>query len=275
MKLILENWKRFINEQSKTGQDMQLHTFHNPNAHDFVTYEDGDLQYRAGTDVKNHKDRNEPDGVIWTSTAIPSDKGTYTSEWDKHNLDMGGGKKYFKEREGAILLKPVSAKILHIDGSNYEELLKKYGEGSKKDFLNWEGIAKDYDAVHFDGNIPPYINTVDIESTAIFNPDAYEPVVLGTLEGLIKKIQDGLSSLNRDDRYNAKSDFEGILEDLFGWDSMEGTWDSRNKYVEPPYPIKSGDLTVDIMKKHFYYDDGTSYPNPTRGYVYSPYFRRG
>ena len=67
-------------------------------------------------------------------------------------------------------------------------MLKKYGEGSKKDFLNWEGIAKDYDAVHFDGNIPPYINTVDIESTAIFNPDAYEPVVLGTLEGLIKQI---------------------------------------------------------------------------------------
>ena len=38
MKLILENWKRFINEQSKTGQDMQLHTFHNPNANDFSFY---------------------------------------------------------------------------------------------------------------------------------------------------------------------------------------------------------------------------------------------
>ena len=228
-KLIFENWKRFINEQSKTGQDMQLHTFHNPIAHDFVTYEDGDLQYSAGTNVKNHKDRNEPDGVLWTSTAIPEGKGTYTSEWDEHNLEMGGGKRNFKEAHGAILLKPVSAKILHIDGSNYEELLKKYGEGSKKDFLNWEGIAKDYDAVHFDGNIPPYINTVDIESTAIFNPDAYEPVVLGTLEGLIKQIQDGMLLFYRSDPGREARDYlDQIATDLFGWDEM-GTWDPKKR----------------------------------------------
>ena len=273
MKQLLENWKRFINEQSKTGQDMQLHTFHNPNAHDFVTYEDGDLQYRAGTDVENHKDRNEPDGVIWTSTAIPSDKGIYTSEWDEHNLEMGGGKRNFKRAHGAILLKPVSAKILHIDGSNYEELLKKYGEGSKKDFLNWEGIAEDYDAVHFDGNIPPYINTVDIESTAIFNPDAYEPVVLGTLEGLIKKIQDGMLLPHRSDPgREARYYLDQIATDLFGWDEM-GTWDPKKfKYVEDPYPIKAKDLTVDIMKKHFYHYDG--YQSQTKLYVFSPYLRR-
>ena len=273
MKQLLENWKRFINEQLKTGQDMQLHTFHNPNAHYLVTYEDGDLQYNVDTNVKNHKDRNEPDGVLWTSTAIPTGKGNYTSEWDEHNLEMGGGKRNFKTEYGAILLKPVSAKILHIDGSNYEELLEKYGEGSKKGFLNWEGIAKDYDAVHFDGNIPPYINTVDIESTAIFNPDAYEPVVLGTLEGLIKQIQDGMSSPDRDVRFYTKSDFEDMIEDIFGWDRLGGTWDpKKRKFSEVPYPIKPEDLTADIMKKHFYYDDG--HPSRTREHVYSPYLRR-
>jgi len=114
---------------------------------------------------------------------------------------------------------------------------------------------------------------VDIESTAIFNPDAYEPVVLGTLEGLIKQIQDGMSSLNRDDRYNAKSDFEDMIEDLFDWDTL-GTWDPKKyKYVEKPYPIKPEDLTIDIMKKHFYYDDG--HPSRTREHVYSPYLGRG
>ena len=114
---------------------------------------------------------------------------------------------------------------------------------------------------------------MDIESTAIFNPDAYEPVVLGTLEGLIKQIQDGMSSPDRDVRFYTKSDFEDMIEDIFGWDRLGGTWDpKKRKFSEVPYPIKPEDLTADIMKKHFYYDDG--HPSRTREHVYSPYLRR-
>ena len=192
MKLLLENWRQYLVEQADGPMAIQKHTFHNHGASDQVVLQNNELELLYNIDIKNDPQRNEPIGGMWTSTAEKQKDGSYASKWDEHNMEMGRGAggslvpTGLKQVWGSILLKPnPGAKILEIDDENYDILLQKYGEGAKKGYLNWKEIAGDYDAAHFSGASMQKLRTVDIESTIIFDLDAYTPVQLGTYASLL------------------------------------------------------------------------------------------
>lgn len=116
----------------------------------------------------------KPKAKVWTSTAIKTKDG-YTSEWVRWCVDNMPG---WVGDKGFIFDIDPNAKILQINSDiDAISIAKQYGVKIKVvtdlfQFMPWDKIIKDYDAVHHmpnDRYDNLYMSTWDVESTAIFN----------------------------------------------------------------------------------------------------------
>lgn len=204
MKTLLTEWRKFLAEAtSSKARQPQLHTVHASGyfedfLDDYAHHDGKKITLGSGTRFKNHPDRNEPENALWTSTAQYNDPSgkkqhSYTSAWDEHNKEMGQqatgspNSRQFPSIGSILMEAGPDARILELSDDNYQQILSKYGVGSKPGFLNWENIAKDYDAVHFDGHIEN-LRTIEIESTVILDPSKYSIKPIRTWENLLSDI---------------------------------------------------------------------------------------
>tara|TARA_Y100001973_G_C5201832_1_gene338393 strand:+ start:2778 stop:3569 length:792 start_codon:yes stop_codon:yes gene_type:complete len=205
MKKLLTEWRKFLKEStSSKARQPQLHTVHASGyfedfLDDYVHHDGKKITLGFGTRFKNHPDRNEPENALWTSTAQNNDPSgkkqhSYTSEWDEYNKEMGqqaGGSPNSRQFPsiGSVLMQAgPDARILELSDDNYQQILSKYGVGSKSGFLNWENLAKDYDAVHFDGP-SENLRTTEVESTVILDPSKYNLKSIRTWETLLAAVK--------------------------------------------------------------------------------------
>ena len=160
MKLIMENWKKYLTEMGVgafTGGKLQL----------FIprTCPDEECSIQKFQDIKPVKNgntaANKPWGGVWTSTANLADPSSpeeiWTSawnEWMKYNMSS------WMNPQG-ILLKPLTSNIFHIENEeDLEKLAAEFplkGEGSSFGFgfgrssspIDYEKAFETYDAIHF------------------------------------------------------------------------------------------------------------------------------
>lgn len=112
---------------------------------------------------------DKPDNAFWTSTlkkdATSSKSTTAWIVWCRENsmrFLLGNSAAQFKVSE--------TAKIFKIDAlEKYENLVKNFPHEENDDYIDWERVATEFDAVHCteDFCIPGW----DCESTAWFNTD--------------------------------------------------------------------------------------------------------
>ena len=172
MKLLMEQWRKYLKEVEqdsarliKLGDQLHLYRGNPDNSLSLI-------RAKKRLRIENNPDRNEPLNAFWTSTAQSRDNA-WSSEWSdfvKDEYTKGG----FDTRNGLLLKVNPTARIFNlIDDNAYDFLLETYGKGVKKNYLNWEEIAKHYDGVRTDGNIPDRIKSLDVESTAFFTTDKF------------------------------------------------------------------------------------------------------
>jgi len=162
MKLIMENWKKYLTEMGVgafTGGKLQLFI---PRA-----CPDEECSIQKFQDIKPVKNgntaANKPWGGVWTSTANLADPSSleeiWTSgwnEWMKYEMPN------WMNQQG-ILLKPTTSNIFHIENEeDLEKLAAEFplkGEGSSFGFgfgfgrssspIDYEKAFETYDAIHF------------------------------------------------------------------------------------------------------------------------------
>ena len=210
MKKLLTEWRQYLKEsRSSNARKPQLHTSHASGEYfedfleNYAHYDGKSIKLNFGSNFKNHPQRNEPQAALWTSTAQDNSvytkkKNSYTSEWDEHNkgMDSSSSTRQFESIGSLLMQADPDARILEISDDNYEQVLTKYGVGTKPGFLNWENIAKDYDAIHFDGPIKN-LRTIEIESTVILDPSKYSVNPIRTWENLLSDVaREGIGSPN-------------------------------------------------------------------------------
>jgi hypothetical protein len=168
----MEQWRKYLKEVEqdsahliKLGDQLHLYRGNPDNSLSLI-------RAKKRLRIENNPDRNEPLNAFWTSTAQSRDNA-WSSEWSdfvKDEYTKGG----FDTRNGLLLKVNPTARIFNlIDDNAYKFLLETYGKGFKKNYLNWEEIAKHYDGVRTDGNIPGFIKSLDVESTAFFTTDKF------------------------------------------------------------------------------------------------------
>lgn len=205
MKKLLTEWREYLKEStSSKARQPQLHTVHASGyfedfLEDYARHDGNKITLGFGTRFKNHPDRNEPQNALWTSTAQNNDPSgkeqhSYTSAWDEHNKEMGQqttgspNARQFASMGSILMEADPDARILELSDDNYQQILSKYGTGSKSNFLNWENIAKDYDAVHFDGP-SENLRTTEVESTVVLDPSKYSIKPIRTWETLLGAVK--------------------------------------------------------------------------------------
>jgi hypothetical protein len=89
--------------------------------------------------VKNKQYPNKPRGGIWTSTYINPKKG---SEWVQWGLEND----YLPKKLHSWIVTPATNNIYEIN--SFKDLLDLWERYPFKVSINWESVAKQYDAVH-------------------------------------------------------------------------------------------------------------------------------
>ena len=78
--------------------------------------------------------------------------------------------------------------------------------------MNWENIAKDYDAVHFDGP-SENLRTTEVESTVILDPSKYSLKPIRTWETLLGAVK--------------RERFGSANNANFAMEAQSGQWDHQ------------------------------------------------
>ena len=120
--------------------------------------------------IKNNNQINKPDGAFWTSTH--NTRGSDWVDFAKYGFNWGS------DLVDALLLRSKGGKILHIKNDrDYEKAYQQFPNyDSYKEWLDWESISKEYDAVHISDDALYNDNLYgwDVESTAWFNMQSLE-----------------------------------------------------------------------------------------------------
>ena len=191
MKLILENWRKYLSEKEEPFQKGVLQLFI-PRACPGEKCQPQKLA--SAPEITNGPSSlNKPRGGIWTSTANKAESGAWTSAW---NDWMKHGMPHWMHPKGILLKVGPNAKIFHINTKNdVLALAKEFPRDEGKEIgggyslgagpsIDFEAALKTYDGIHW-GNYKGQQavtgfgrdNMWDVEST-VWRPDAFGSVLI-------------------------------------------------------------------------------------------------
>ena len=109
-------------------------------------------------------------GGLWACEYTPGEE--FRSEWERWCENEGF--RTYSDNQGFLFMIKDTARVLYISRmSDYDALPKKYKTGL---FLNWEGIAEDYDAVevYVHSSAHRYFTAWNVNSIIVFREEAIE-----------------------------------------------------------------------------------------------------
>jgi len=141
MKLLLENWRQYLDED--VGGFTAEYQLFIPRACNDETCAPAKLS--STPPVENRERVNKPFGGFWTSTA--KKEQDWTSEWNEWmKYDMP----HWMHPQG-ILLKPKTSNVFHIENDEDADLLYEEFplEGDKAGHIDFEAALQKYDGIHW------------------------------------------------------------------------------------------------------------------------------
>ncbi len=173
MKLIFENWRKYILKESNLINGSELGT----QVHASEAYiADAIKKFQSHAKLSSFVDPSRPKPFgFYTSTLRELGNDMYGSSWNDF-LKSPDGKKV-RNSTSAFLLKPqTGAKILQIATTDdYENIKKKYPLTNSK-WIDWNRVAQDFDAVHFTEDVAIKIG-FDVEQTTWFKTDVLDVIL--------------------------------------------------------------------------------------------------